>query len=334
LNFLKIFAVVGELVHGVLTWGKRIIATTNSDDRQTALQEFESGDGTVFKILTSCGCLDQAVDLVRCDSVFITSAGGNEIRTTQRICRGIRVDKLNLGKINNVLLWSDGSNLKCLEMLRDHDPDFHQKVRCINRNYDTQNTVERLQEVKESTNLFYKLVTISCLTAEEKQLDNMKKYYAMCVAKGKVRLTIFKNPQNDDEVEEKRLANIFNNLQQASKNKGNTVLYEGTKTYLDANRPGWEITKKIDPDSLAANQLADAHKYHARYVAKGKDRLTRFKNPQNDEQREELRLAIRFYNLQAASKNKGKTVLYEGTKTYLDTNMPGWSITRPRKTVA
>jgi superfamily II DNA or RNA helicase len=338
LNFLKIFAVIGELVHGVLTWGKRIIATTSSADRQTALQEFESGGGIVFKILTSCGCLDQAVDLVRCDSVFITSAGGNEIRTTQRICRGIRVDKLNPGKINNVLLWSDGSNLKCLEMLREHDPEFHQKVRCINRYYDTQNTVERLQEVKESTNLFYKLVTVSCLTNEEKQLNNMKKYVAMCVAKGKVRLTVFKNPKNDEEREEKRLANVYASLQNASKNKGNTVLYEGTKTYLDANIPGWHVTKKVDPVTLAAKQLDDAKKIHAMCVAKDKARLTRFKNPQNDEEREEKRLAIVFKNLQSvASKNKGRFILYAGTKTYLDTNWPGWTITRPkkpRKTVA
>ena len=217
LNFIKIFTVIGSLVHGILTWGKCIIATTNSSKRQTILEEFESGDGTIFKILTSCGCLDQAVDLIKCDSVFITSVGTNQIRTTQRICRGIRRDDQNPFKINNVLLWTDGSDIKCLDMLREHDPEFHQKIRCIDRHYDKQNTVERLQDVESSSNLFYKLVNISCLSLEDIWNNNFKLLEEYCKKNNK--LPPLSNPDIGEWLNSQKTAYTNNTILEERKKK-------------------------------------------------------------------------------------------------------------------
>ena len=54
--------------------------------------------------------LDEGIDIVKCDSIFITD-NTSEKRIVQRMCRATRLDEDNPCRIANVFLWTDDNNI-------------------------------------------------------------------------------------------------------------------------------------------------------------------------------------------------------------------------------
>ena len=81
---------VFEEYHGCLTWIGKIDSTVKN--RKEILAEFQNGPNDVFYILTSVRILDEAVDIPKCDSVFVTIIGeqSSDIRMLQRCQRSSR----------------------------------------------------------------------------------------------------------------------------------------------------------------------------------------------------------------------------------------------------
>ncbi|NDB84684.1 MAG: hypothetical protein EB127_18565 [Alphaproteobacteria bacterium] len=156
--------------HGLTAWTDKIVSTVSKVVRKKIIEEFQSGDDDIFRILTSVRILDEAVDIPRCDSVFITSFGSeNDIRMTQRSQRSSTKDYLNPSKHSNIILWADGWE-KCvgaLDRLRESDPEFHKKVKMADCNYDRSGEAARIESVKEEAIEFGKWEGIKCLTILE-----------------------------------------------------------------------------------------------------------------------------------------------------------------------
>ena len=173
---------VFEEYHGCLTWIGKIDSTVKN--RKEILAEFQNGPNDVFYILTSVRILDEAVDIPKCDSVFVTIIGeqSSDIRMLQRCQRSSRKDPENPSKHNNIFLWADGWE-KCinsLELLKSVDPEFHKKIRICDSNYDKSSDKERIELVKVEREEFVKWVDVKCLTLFEKHLlmiDKLKEFY-------------------------------------------------------------------------------------------------------------------------------------------------------------
>ena len=86
----------------------QITSNTSKKDRIEILKNFEKDeDYEVLKIILSIRILDEGIDIVKCDSIFITfiSDCSNEIRYLQRICRANRIDPNNIHKKASIFIW-------------------------------------------------------------------------------------------------------------------------------------------------------------------------------------------------------------------------------------
>jgi superfamily II DNA or RNA helicase len=170
-EFMTILKDIGEKYHGITIWIEKITSDIQREKRQEILQEFQK-ESIDFRVLTSVRILDEAVDLPRCDSEFISSVGeqSSDIRFFQRCQRGSTIDPKNPNKRNNIFLWADGWEkcINALQYLRDNDPEFHKKICVTDSRYDGGENCERIiQEVRE-TDSIQKWTSIKCMTLEER----------------------------------------------------------------------------------------------------------------------------------------------------------------------
>jgi len=154
-KFNQIFEKLCHKYHGKNCEVYRVNGDVSFKEREKVFQAFEEGDDDILKIITTCECLNQAINLVRCDSIFITNITKNTniIVLFQRFMRGMRVDKKNHNKVNHCFLWSEceiNELEECLMKLKMEMKDelFDKKVSMISRTYDSQN-IQKVIDIKE-----------------------------------------------------------------------------------------------------------------------------------------------------------------------------------------
>jgi sulfur relay (sulfurtransferase) DsrC/TusE family protein len=185
-RFMEVVAQIFETYHGLTIWTGKIDSTISKTNRRQVLEAFQTGQDDVYHILTSVRILDEAVDIPRCDSVFITNVGehSSDIRMMQRSQRSSTKDPKNLSKHNNIILWADGWE-KCvgaLDLLREADPEFHKKVRIADCNYDKSGDGVRVKEIDAQRLEFAKWEGMECLTVLEKHalvIQQLQEFYEM-----------------------------------------------------------------------------------------------------------------------------------------------------------
>jgi superfamily II DNA or RNA helicase len=182
--FLRVAKVAFEIYHGIEFWGEKIDSTVCSKKRADILKEFQATVTNVIKIITSVRVLDEAIDIPKCDSEFITHIGEatSDIRTVQRICRGCRLDKDNVNKVNNVFLWCDEWDkvVNCLQLLKDNDPMFHKKLKVTGINYDRIGKKESKKKVADELQNLVKYVDVKCLSSMEKFEIRRQQWIEQC----------------------------------------------------------------------------------------------------------------------------------------------------------
>ena len=185
--YVVVFRAVMEKFHGFFpreVWTGVIVSDVGRVERDRLLREFQEGPDTCFHVLASVRILDESVDLVRCDSEFVTVVGeqSSDIRMTQRALRGSTVDPANPSKRNNVFLWCDAWR-KCvgaLELLKSMDPEFHKKIRIADTRYDGSASVERVATVEGARTECVEWMGMRCMTWMEKHLlviQRLKRFY-------------------------------------------------------------------------------------------------------------------------------------------------------------
>ena len=183
-RFIRVAKDIFQKYQGLDFWAGTIISNVCANERKRLLAEFQSGYNSVFRILASVRILDEAVDVPRCDSVFITKVGeaSSDIRMMQRAMRSGRLDPENPNKKNNIFLWADGWEkcIKPLELLREADPEFHKKVRIIDSDYDVQSCSKRVGAITEETKEFARFINMKCMSLFDRHLlriEECKKFY-------------------------------------------------------------------------------------------------------------------------------------------------------------
>jgi superfamily II DNA or RNA helicase len=171
--FNELFTKVCKEYHGLSSWTETIDCNVKQEKRRTILEDFQSEkeDLTTLHILTSVRILDEAVDVVRCDSEFITYVGVNadDKRAVQRLQRGGRLDSMNLSKKNNLFIWCSeyASMLSMLSLLKESDPEFHTKLRILNGSYDAGGKKESVEKSAVQLGDLQKYVEVRCLSDDE-----------------------------------------------------------------------------------------------------------------------------------------------------------------------
>jgi hypothetical protein len=80
-----------------------IISENNYLDRTKIINNFTNFDG--FAIICSVSILNECINLINCDSVFISYPSESKISNIQRLCRANRKDEDNIHKIAKIFLW-------------------------------------------------------------------------------------------------------------------------------------------------------------------------------------------------------------------------------------
>ena len=120
----------------------QITSKNNPFERSNSLKKF--AESKKISLLYSARILDECIDIPSCDSIFITYQSQSKIRTIQRLCRSIRIDKNNKNKVGNIFLWCDEYDkiLVTLSGLKEYDEMFAKKVGInVNNFYDDNKVV-------------------------------------------------------------------------------------------------------------------------------------------------------------------------------------------------
>jgi superfamily II DNA or RNA helicase len=107
----------------------KITAKTSYTKRTEILNNFTNNSKR--QLLFSVRILDECIDIPSCDSIFITYPSKSKIRTIQRICRAIRINKNNKFKIANIFIWCDEYSeiLDTLSGIKEYDVLFKDKIK-------------------------------------------------------------------------------------------------------------------------------------------------------------------------------------------------------------
>jgi len=237
-RFMTLASKVFEEYHGISIWTNKIDATVTAPERMTRLKDFQSDVGSYqFYLLTSVRILDEAVDIPKCDSVFVTSVGehSSDIRMMQRAMRGSTVDPSNPSKHNQIILWATGWEqcVNSLDGIRAADPEFHKKIRVAAMCDRQEMTRETMEAVEQQEREMHEYVVVSCISLWER---NKMRWVAMYEKLGKAPSTMSK------DLEEKRTGQWQNNIRNAKKNG---TLSDARVADLEAIA-GWEWHWRIE----------------------------------------------------------------------------------------
>jgi superfamily II DNA or RNA helicase len=244
--FTRMFKRVCGEYQGLRLWSAQMDYTVGSARRCEILRDFQadSEEHDLF-VIASVRILDEAVDIPRCDSEFITYVGdrASDIRTVQRLQRGGRLDPTNPAKRNNLFVWTEewSRAVNSLTLMRQEDPLFHKKLRALSASYDRlgEPAVQRESRVRAEELQAY--AEVRCLTLEELWMKRVDELCAMRERLGRDPRTI------SSDVTERRLGKWLSRQRTAK-----------TKNKLSADRiailediPGWSWTAH-DYDDVAA----------------------------------------------------------------------------------
>ncbi len=171
--------------HGLPSEEYKITCDTPYNLRDDIIKKFENNNlerPDIFKIISSIRILDEGIDIVKCDSVFITKIGNDssDIRFIQRLCRANRLDKENPNKVANCFIWANEySNIvNSLNYLKYTDNNnFIKKINLISDDYDKNDNIifqEKIVLEKEKLNNY---VNTKCIDTDSLWNERYEELY-------------------------------------------------------------------------------------------------------------------------------------------------------------
>jgi len=168
--FNEIFMEIVSEYHGIDCWVDSITAQTTFGRREKILRKFQDNESRL-SILSSVRILNEGINIVKCDSVFITKVNENEIVAVQRMCRANRLDKTNPMKKAQCFIWADDLNktVGMLQFLRQNDETgFFNKIVSRNGNYDDKGEQEEIDKVQNYTKTIREYIEVKSVSFEER----------------------------------------------------------------------------------------------------------------------------------------------------------------------
>jgi len=114
----------------------QITSINTEKERNKILNNFTNNNNKI-QLLFSVRILDECIDIPSCDSIYITYPSKSKIRTIQRLCRCIRIDKNNKFKIGNIYIWCNEYDdiLETLSGIKEYDLFFKNKIMVNQTNF-------------------------------------------------------------------------------------------------------------------------------------------------------------------------------------------------------
>lgn len=306
--FMEVFQKVMETYHGLNVLCDKIDQSVSGKNRKRILEEFQSDDRYDMYVITSVRILDEAIDIPRCDSEFVTCVGDatSDIRTVQRLQRGGRLDPQNPFKKNHLFLWAEdwAPAIGALTLLKDADPDFKVKLRVLDVNYDRGCDMEGRKRVTLQCEDLNKYVDVKCMIPRERWEMRRQLWIAMYEKLGKKPSTTSKDP------DELRAATWQNSMRKARKGTANVYVTDEQLRILEET-PGWTWVE----EGTWAEQYNNWVQQHKKLR----------KNPSRDsEDMNEQRAARWMYYIRNLNKGIGRGAISAEQREILN-NTEGWS---------
>ena len=143
------------------------------------MDNFENDTSKVLYVIASVRVLDEGLNLVKCDSIFMNTVP-NDITFVQRLCRANRKDKLNVNKIASCFLWENEyeNAIHLFKYISKCDPNFSSKIEISRRDYDN-TSLESTSHLEQVNSDFLQNISIRILTHTQKWesiLESVKAY--------------------------------------------------------------------------------------------------------------------------------------------------------------
>ena len=167
--FARIIEQVFEEYHGIHIETFAMNCETSKTNREAILMQFSEPNYDTIKIIVNVRILNEAIDIVACDSVFVTQIGEytNDITIVQRLGRALREDPNNPTKTAAMFIWCEDWDqcVSGLQLLKSEDIEFHKKIHVVSGDYDkTKDYKEAVEEQQEEALRF---IRVQCLTLGE-----------------------------------------------------------------------------------------------------------------------------------------------------------------------
>lgn len=162
--------------HGLPCWVEILTSECSQNKREEIIKDFQFEKDNerkdIIKIILSIRILNEGIDIVKCDSIFIGNVGEktNDIVTLQRICRANRLDKDNINKIAKCFLWCDNDwnkTINALQLLKENDIEFNKKINIIGSNYEKNDIVENIEKININNKNYLEYINVKCLSYED-----------------------------------------------------------------------------------------------------------------------------------------------------------------------
>lgn len=202
-EFAELFRKVVEEYHGMELWCEKIDNSVGGSERKRILEEFQA-DFDGLRVITSVRILDEAIDIPRCDSTFITCVGDatSDIRTVQRIMRASRLDSKNPTKKNSVFLWAEEMDhaVTSLSLMKEYDINFTKKVRVIDANYDRTDYEFSRKLADERMKDLKRYIAVKCFTLWERFVQRCNEWQEMYDQLGRMPKRSKHSTEKENEV--------------------------------------------------------------------------------------------------------------------------------------
>jgi len=179
--FNAIFSEIARDYHGIECWIGSITANTNVRKREEILRNFQNNDAKI-SILSSVRILNEGVNIVKCDSVFITKVNDNEIVAVQRMCRANRKDRENPNKVANCFIWADDLD-KTVEMLQylkmNDETRFFSRFVVRSGNYERKGEPSEIKKDLDYSKTLQEFISVRSLSFEDRwkmRLEEVGRY--------------------------------------------------------------------------------------------------------------------------------------------------------------
>jgi len=256
--FNVIFKKIVEEYHYLECWVSSITADTGLKRRETILREFQENENKI-SILCSVRILNEGINIVKCDSVFITKVNKNEITAVQRMCRAIRINRDNLNKVAQCFIWADDldKTVEMLQFLKTNDETgFFNKIVTRNGNYDRKSNSAEVQMEMDYTKTVREYISVKCMNYEDRWKMRLQEVSSYIDKNGK------RPAESNKDTEIKRLGqwisrqqHNYSKTEQIMKNEEIRELWEQFikkyETYFISNEEQWknvlkEVSEYID----------------------------------------------------------------------------------------
>jgi superfamily II DNA or RNA helicase len=241
-----------------------ILCEDNFLDRDKIINDFTNFNG--YSIICSVAILNECINIIKCDSIFISYPSESKISNIQRLCRANRKDEDNMHKIAKIFLWCNEFDDITLFVshLKEFDENFiENKVLILNIDEKKGGILERNK--KEYQEIYNNLdnIIISIrrfgygIDLWKKNLNELKEF----INKNKRRPV-----EKSQDIIEKKVGSFLKNQLYDLKNNSNIMklpeVQQIWNSFIDENKSLFFSTNEIWSNKL--NELEEFIKINER----------------------------------------------------------------------